>query len=182
MAVDALERLAGAGARSVVRIGTTGGLQRSQSISDVVLPFCAVRNEGTSGHYLRADMPACADLALVERIRAALLSRCGVDTLPTMSWTTDGRWVESDRDILELSGLGVSAVDMETAALFAAGLLRRIAVASVSVIADLPILHVGEAFKGLPPGEAEWNLVVRRSQDVLRAVLDALAPSPPRAA
>ncbi|WP_423760756.1 hypothetical protein [Burkholderia sp. NLJ2] len=178
MAVDALERLVGAGARSVVRIGTTGGLQRDQSIGDVVLPFCAVRNEGTSGHYLRADAPACANLPLVERIRAALLSRYGLDVHPSMSWTTDGRWVESDQDVLELSRLGVSAVDMETAALFAAGLYRAVDVASVSVIADLPILHVGEAFKGLPPGEADWNRVCRQSQAVLRAVLDAMVGKP----
>jgi nucleoside phosphorylase len=178
IAVDALERLAGAGARSIVRIGTTGGLQRDQHIGDVVLPFCAIRNEGTSGHYLRADVPACASLPLLERIRAALLLECGVDVRPTMSWTTDGRWVESDKDILELSGLGISAVDMETAALFAAGTHRAVAVASVSVIADLPILHVGADFKGLPPGEEEWNEVLRRSRSVVRAVLEAITSKP----
>jgi nucleoside phosphorylase len=173
IAVDALERLAGSGAKTVVRIGTTGGLQPNQHIGDVILPLVAVRDEGTSAHYLPEKVPALASTSLVDRLRTALREVVGVDVVPSMTWTTDGRWVESDADILTYSQLGVTAVDMETAAVLAAGLHRRIQVASVSVVADLPIHHVGDAYKGLPPGEAEWNTVVQQSAMVLCAVLRA---------
>jgi nucleoside phosphorylase len=173
IAVDALERLVGAGAQTVVRVGTTGGLQLDQHVGDVILPLVAVRDEGTSSHYLPHKVPAMASTSLVDRLRIALKEVAGLDVVPSMTWTTDGRWVESDADIQAYSQLGLTAVDMETAALLVAGLYRRIQVASVSVVADLPIHHVGDAYKGLPPGEAEWCTVVRQSAIVLCAVLRA---------
>ncbi|HET8798098.1 MAG TPA: hypothetical protein VFO89_10450 [Thermoanaerobaculia bacterium] len=174
IAVDALERLAGSGASRVVRLGTTGGLQPSMSVGDVALPYAAIRGEGTSRCYLPPHVPALAALPLVEALAARLSAHCGTAIAPCIGWTTDGRWVESDAEIREFSALGVSVVDMESAALFSAAMVRSVQAASVSIVADLPILHIGSEFKGLPAGEEEWRLVLRRARAAFAALLDVL--------
>ncbi len=174
MIADALERLAGSGARAVVRIGTTGGLQETQQVGEVVVPFCAVRGEGTSGHYLPGPVPAVADPELVRRLCASLGGTLGAAPRPSMVWTTDGRWCEEDHEILAYSELGVAAVDMESAALFASAYRRRVRAASVSLIVDLPVLHVGHAFKGLPGGPEEWDAVIERAREVFARVVAVL--------
>jgi nucleoside phosphorylase len=178
MAVDALERLAGAKASRVVRLGTTGGLQHSQHVGQPVLPYCAVRGEGTSGYYLPPQVPAVANLSLVEDLAQELSADFAAPIHPCVGWTTDGRWTESDGEIRQFSELGMAVVDMESAALFAAAMRRRVQAASVSIIADLPILHLGAEFKGLPGGEEEWNLVVRQARIAFGAILRALEAAP----
>lgn len=174
LVADALERIAGAGATRVIRLGTTGGLQPDQAVGDLLLPYCAVRGEGTSRYYLPPDVPAVASLALVQSLASELQSRLATIIRPCVSWTTDGRWVESDDDIRLYSGLGVDAVDMETAALFAAAMARHVESASVSVIADLPVRNLGAEFKGLPTVADEWMHVVAQARVAFAAICHVL--------
>lgn len=170
---DAAERLNGAGATVVVRIGTAGGLQQGQRVGEAVIVEAAVRGEGTSGHYLPAQMPALADWILCEQLRARL-EEVGVSASRGLSWTTDGRWTESDEEIRLYSALGVLSVDMESAALLACGWKRRLRCASVSLLADLPIDHLGHKFKGIANHESEWNLVLESFHRTFLAVIAAI--------
>lgn len=175
LAADAVERLVGSGCQRIIRIGTCGGLREEQAIGDVVVIRAAVRDEGTSDHYLPRGFPAVADPALVDEVLAAVRG-AGFDATPALSWTTDGRWTESDEAIRAFGSLGVAAVDMETAGLFAAATKRRARAASLSIVADKPIEHIGAEFKGLPLGRMEWDLVVASGARVLKAIL-ARCPS-----
>jgi uridine phosphorylase len=137
--------------------------------------LAAVNRDGTSRSYLPDCFPAIADHNLVRRLCERIGERIGKTLDASIVWTTDGRWIESDGDIEELSRLGVAAVDMESAALFAAARRRDIGSASISVITDLPVLHLGQEFKGVPQSEREWReVVVPRARMVLEVVLEAL--------
>ncbi len=172
MVADATERLAGSGAQVIIRLGTTGGLSRDSSIGDLVIPFSAIRDEGTSGFYLPAGVPAVADLSLVlalcERV-AGLLSK---QLLPTLVWSTDGRWVESAADIELYSTLNVQAVDMESAALFAVGMKRGVKTASVSVITDVPIRDMSGEQSDRDDSRRDWNRVLNTCQTIFPKILE----------
>jgi hypothetical protein len=171
IAADGAERAAGSGGRRLIRLGTAGGLADGQEVGDLVVSFVAIRDEGTSGHYLPSTVPACADPRLAWQLADALDGH-GPLHGPCLTWTTDGRWVESTEQIQTYARLGARSVDMETAALFAVGQTRGFAAASVSVLADLPVHEKSESFKGLPVSEAEWTLVCDRARSVIATVIE----------
>src|SRR5438128_441894 len=60
MAVMLLEQLIALGARRLLYLGFCGALVPSYRIGDLFLPAQAIREEGTSYHYLPADVVPCA--------------------------------------------------------------------------------------------------------------------------
>ncbi|ACS89467.1 MULTISPECIES: uridine phosphorylase [Thermococcus] len=69
-AAIAIEELAAIGADTFIRVGSTGAIQPGIEIGDLIIAKAAVRLEGTSKQYVRAEYPASADievtLALIE--------------------------------------------------------------------------------------------------------------------
>ncbi len=61
----AVEELAQLGIRVFMRVGTTGAIQPSLNIGDVVITTGAVRLDGASTHYAPIEYPAVADYSLV---------------------------------------------------------------------------------------------------------------------
>lgn len=59
-----IEELAMLGVRNVIRIGTCGGINEKVDGSELVIPFGAVRMEGTSREYLPIEFPAVADFGI----------------------------------------------------------------------------------------------------------------------
>jgi uridine phosphorylase len=171
LAADGVERVIGAGGRRIIRLGTAGGLDTAQKVGDLVVSYAAIRDEGTSHCYLPASVPACADLDLAFELAESLRDQVGNTHGPCLTWTTDGRWVESNEQIDCYTRLSARAVDMETAGLFAAAQAKGIRAASVSVLADLPIMHRSEEFKGLPTTESEWNAVCDRARAALATIM-----------
>lgn len=66
-----VEELAQLGVRVFIRVGTTGALQSSINIGDVVITTGAVRFDGASTHYAPIEYPAVADYELVWALRDA---------------------------------------------------------------------------------------------------------------
>jgi len=67
----AVEELSAIGADTFIRVGTSGGMQPFTKIGDLVIATAAVRDEGTSSHYLPMEFPAVAHPDLVEALREA---------------------------------------------------------------------------------------------------------------
>jgi hypothetical protein len=83
---------------------------------------------------------------LIRRKEARSLLRivaCPSPLLDPSVWTTDGRWKETDLKINKFKGLGCLAVDMETAALYAFGMDRKIPVLSLNIVMDRPYEDCG---------------------------------------
>ncbi len=129
------EDLAALGVRAFFAIGTAGGLARDIGSGDLVLCDGAVRDEGTSHHYLPAGVKVGPDPSLLERTAAALTARKLAFHIGA-SWTTDAPYRETRREVEHYSGQGVLTVDMEAAALFAVGDALGLAVAAGLVVAD----------------------------------------------
>lgn len=68
-AAIAVEELIAIGADTFIRVGTSGGIQPDTRTGDVAIVNAAIRDEGTSLHYLPIEFPAVADLDVVLALR-----------------------------------------------------------------------------------------------------------------
>lgn len=67
----AVEELAAIGARTFIRVGTTGSIQQGVGFGDLVVATAAVRDEGTTPSYVPVAYPAVADHDLVHAMLQA---------------------------------------------------------------------------------------------------------------
>jgi uridine phosphorylase len=134
-----LEELAAFGVRQFISIGLAGGLQPSLSPGSVVVCDRAQRDEGTSGHYAPSGETVLADPAITQRLCQALALQ-GIPALTGGAWTTDAPYRETWSKVDAARQAGLLAVDMEAAALFAAGRALGVQVGAAFIIAD-PVLR-----------------------------------------
>ena len=135
MAVMLLEQLIALGARRLLYLGFCGALTPSYRIGDLFLPMQAIREEGTSYHYLPADVVPCAS----PRVQALLHAQAQRRQLLVQQgpiWTTDAPYRETPLKIQQFQEAGVHAVDMEMAALFAVAHYRGCEVGALLMVSD----------------------------------------------
>lgn len=70
-AAIAMEELVAIGADTFVRVGTSGSMQEHIKPGDIAIVSAAIRDEGTSLHYLPLEFPAVADVGLTQALAAA---------------------------------------------------------------------------------------------------------------
>ncbi|MFH5798410.1 nucleoside phosphorylase [Haladaptatus sp. CMAA 1911] len=70
-AAIAVEELARIGVDTFIRVGSCGAIQPEMDVGDLVITTGGVRQEGTSGEYVREDYPAVADYEVVAALVAA---------------------------------------------------------------------------------------------------------------
>ncbi len=162
-AVVCLEMCVALGARRVVLVGYAGALQPRLDPGDVLLCDRAVRDEGTSYHYLPAGAEARAHPELLDACRRALAAS-EIDAVTGTCWTTDAPFRETEAEVREMQAAGVLAVEMELAAVYAAAQVRGVAAAGLCVASD-------------SLSELEWHPHFRdpHVQQRLRAVFDVTA-------
>lgn len=68
-AAIAVEELVNIGADTFIRVGTSGAMQPDIETGDVAVVTSAIRDEGTSLHYLPLAFPAIADVDVVQSLR-----------------------------------------------------------------------------------------------------------------
>lgn len=135
MAVICLEKLIALGARRIVVCGWCGSLRQEIGVGDLVLPTWAISEEGTSAHYPLPDRAASSS-ALRARMKGFFSSRAKVHEGPV--WTTDALYRETREKVEGFAGQGILAVDMEFAALAQVAAFRRVELAAILLVSDLP--------------------------------------------
>ena len=73
-AAIAVEELIKIGADTFIRVGTAGGMQPGTKTGEVAVVTGAIRDEGTSRHYLPLEFPAVADPDVVFALREAAVA------------------------------------------------------------------------------------------------------------
>jgi uridine phosphorylase len=117
-AVLIAEELFASGCRLLLSITSAGQIAPVQAPPYFVVIDRALRDEGTSYHYLPASEYSEADADLTELARAAL-TVAGMSVRVGASWTTDAPFRETEEAIGAALDHGVLAVEMEAAALYA---------------------------------------------------------------
>ena len=155
------------GVKHLAILSLAGGLQPALAPGSVVIADRAIRDEGTSYHYLPPARDVQASARLVSSIAAALEVR-GIQTSRGGVWSTDAPYRETRQEAESYEGEGVMAVDMESAGVFAAAQVRGCEATSVFVIGD----SLAGPRWSAPP---DMRALHRRLKALLEALISALS-------
>jgi uridine phosphorylase len=123
-AVLLAEQMFASGCRLLISITSSGQITALRSPPYFILIERALRDEGTSYHYLPASDYVNVDAELVATIEAGL-AEAGEPVERGATWTTDAPYRETTEAIDAARTDGVLAVEMEAAALYAFANARR---------------------------------------------------------
>jgi len=148
MAAAMLEEVIAHGARVIVACGGAGVLSADIPVGRLVVPTSAIRDEGTSYHYLPPSREVQPSSRVVQRTIQVLQGR-RIPHLMGKAWTTDAVYRETPKRIHSRAQEGALVVDMEAAALFAIGRFRGVDVGE--------ILYAGDSVGGGCWEHRDWN-------------------------
>ena len=157
-AVLLAEELFASGCRLLLSVTSAGQICPQGDPPYFVVIDRALRDEGTSYHYLPPSEFAAADPALVALAMAALRDRrppvfCGA------SWTTDAPFRETAAAIARARAHRILAVEMEAAALYAFAEARSRPVLCLAHVTNRMAVDAGDFEKGEDAG-AQASLAV----------------------
>ncbi len=125
LAAAFLDELIRLGARKFIACGGAGVLDREIVMGHLIVPTAAVRDEGTSYHYLPPSREVSPSAEAVHAIEATL-TRHNVDYRLGKVWTTDAIYRETRAKMERRREEGCLVVDMEAAAMFAVAQFRGV--------------------------------------------------------
>jgi len=110
-------------------------LATTYRIGDGFIPIQAIREEGTSYHYLPPDAASIASPHLNAILQAQAMAHSFAVQQGNI-WTTDAPYRETAQKIARFQKAGVHTVDMEMAALFAVARYRNCDVGALLLVSD----------------------------------------------
>ena len=120
-----LEELIARGCRTFVACGGAGVLVPDVALGHVIVPTAAIRDEGTSYHYLPPGREVEPTARAVDAI-VATLDHHHVPYVTGKTWTTDGLYRETRGKLERRVAEGCLTVEMEAAAFFAVAAFRGV--------------------------------------------------------
>ena len=166
-AVLVAEELFACGCQVLVSIGSAGLLAADLRPPLFLLIERALRDEGTSYHYLPPAPFVEADPSTLGRAQAGL-ARAGMVVRRGTTWTTDAPFRETAGRIADCRRQGIMAVEMEAAALLAFAAARRRTVVCLSHVTNQMATQEDDFDKG---GRAGCELALRVCEEILRTLL-----------
>ncbi|MCI0495399.1 nucleoside phosphorylase [candidate division KSB1 bacterium] len=143
LSVGLFEEVIARGCKKFIVCGSAGVLDSAIAMGHLLIPTSAVREEGTSYHYLAPSREVAANPEAVRAIET-ILKRNEIGYLLTKTWTTDAFYRETPKKIALRKSEGCLTVEMEAAALFAVAQFRDVILGQ--------ILYGGDDVGG-----AEWD-------------------------
>jgi uridine phosphorylase len=153
-AVLVAEELFASGCRLLISMTSAGQLARLRPPPYFVLIDKALRDEGTSYHYMPPAEFSHADPGLLERV-ATGLGAGGIAIERGATWTTDAPFRETEQAIVAMRDKGLLAVEMEAAALYAFAEARKRAVVCFAHVTNQMAVQEGDFEKGEANGSVD---------------------------
>ncbi len=125
-----LEEIIVQGCQKFIVCGGAGVLNREIAVGHLVVPISAVRDEGTSYHYLPPAREVQAHPAGVAAIEQTLRQN-EIEYILGKTWTTDGLYRETPAKVALRRAEGCVTVEMETAAFFAVAQFRGVVLGQI---------------------------------------------------
>jgi uridine phosphorylase len=135
LAAGLLEEVIALGCRNFIACGGAGVLNRELAAGHLVIPTHAVRDEGTSYHYLPPGREVAASPTAVAAIERTLQRRKVEYTLGK-TWTTDAIYRETRARMARRRSEGCITVEMEAAAFFAVAQFRGVHLGQILYCGD----------------------------------------------
>ncbi|HLG63415.1 MAG TPA: nucleoside phosphorylase [Ktedonosporobacter sp.] len=143
-----LEEVIALGCRKFIACGGAGVLNGDLALGHIVVPTAAIRDEGTSYHYLppAREVPASAEgVAAIERV----LQEHHCDYVLGKTWTTDAIYRETAAKVQQRRAEGCLTVEMEAASFFAVAQFRNVQFAQM--------LYGGDDLSGEQWDSRHWD-------------------------
>ncbi len=158
-AVLVAEQLFAAGCQLLVSMTSSGQLVELRSPPYFILIEKALRDEGTSYHYLPASEFSAISPQLIEALKGAFDGeRIAVERGAT--WTTDAPFRETLATITAMKAKGLLAVEMEASALYAFAAARRKPVICFAHVTNQMAMTEGDFEKGEADGSVDALAVI----------------------
>ncbi len=158
-AVLVAEQLAVSGCDLLISVTSSGSIVPAARPPYFVLIERALRDEGTSLHYLPPGTWADGPADLLGQLDGAF-AEVGQPVVLGSSWTTDAPYRETKASIERAEGLGIAAVEMEAAALYAYATARRRNVICVAHVTNTMATDGDDFEKGDADGALDALAVV----------------------
>ncbi|NLW09555.1 MAG: uridine phosphorylase [Firmicutes bacterium] len=149
-AAIAVEELVKIGADTFIRVGTSGGMQEWVKPGSQVIGWGAIRDEGTSKHYMYPEFPAVADLTVTNALVEACKKR-GEDYHVGILQSKDSFYGQHEPERMPVAGRllerwkawqmgGALASEMESAIIFILASIYRVRAGSICLCAGNQLL------------------------------------------
>ena len=148
LAAALLEEVIALGCSKFIACGGAGVLDKDVTAGRIIVPVSAVRDEGTSYHYLppgREVAPSAEAVAAIERVLDA--HHC--DYVLGKTWTTDAFYRETPGKVRLRRTEGCLTVEMEAAAFFAVAKFRGVVFGQM--------LYAGDDVSGPEWDDRRWH-------------------------
>lgn len=166
----AVEELIKLGADTFIRVGTSGAIQPGTPDGELAVVTAAIRDEGTSSHYLPIEFPALADPQVVDAI-AEGARRHGIRHRLGVSQSKDSFYGEVEPHRMPLAGQlhdrwdawvagGAICSEMEASAIFILGAIHRVRTGGVMQ------MHSGD-------GSADRGQLLTAAVEALRVLIES---------
>jgi uridine phosphorylase len=175
----AVEELIAIGADTLIRVGTSGGMQPYCKTGDVAVLTGAIRDEGTSLHYLPIEFPAVADLDVVMALDAGA-KKAGIPAHLGVSQSKDSFYGEVEPDRMPLDkrlqqrwkawvDAGAICSEMEASTIFVLSSIYRKRAGGVMLMAGGDMI-----FEQLSPEEIEQARALFDIRRVIQVAIEGL--------
>jgi uridine phosphorylase len=148
LAAGLLEEVIALGSRKFIACGGAGVLNREIAVGHLIVLASAVRDEGTSYHYLPPSREVSATPSAVAAIERTLTAR-RCEYIVGKTWTTDAFYRETPAKVQRRKDEGCLTVEMEAAAFFAVAQFRGVTFGQ--------ILYGGDDVSGSAWDHRGWN-------------------------
>ena len=159
-----MDELVADGVESFLSVGIAGCLQESIEMGEFIVCEKAIRDEGTSHHYVESERYAYPSESLTGTATQLLQDREEAFHVGP-SWTIDAIYRETKEEVERYADEGVLTVEMEASAVFAVAAHRGVEAAAMFVVSD---------YLGLSDWEPKFHLTdIQRLGDTAKDVLAA---------
>jgi uridine phosphorylase len=148
LAAGMLEEVIALGCKKFIACGGCGVIEAGIEVGKFLVPYSALRDEGTSYHYLKPSREVAAGpqaLAAIEKT----LQRNQQDYRLVKTWTTDAPYRETLEKVRLRRAEGCQTVEMEAAAFFAVAQFRGVPFGQ--------ILYAGDDVSGEQWASRSWH-------------------------
>lgn len=164
LAAGLLEVVIARGCRKFIVCGGAGVLDSSITAGRAIVLARALRDEGTSYHYLPPSRMVEASPAAVIALEASLTEH-GFPYTVGQSWTTDAIFRETREKVRRRREEGCIVVEMEAAALFAVARFRGVTIGEA--------VYAGDDVGGEEHDHRDWMRLEKAREQLFWAAADA---------
>lgn len=164
VAASQIEELTALGCKKYVVCGSCGVLQQEIAAGHLIIPVSAVRDEGTSYHYVKPSREIHANGKAVTCIEETI-KEYDLPYIRAKTWTTDAFYRETPAKIEHRKKENCVTVEMEASAYMAVSQYNNVELGQ--------ILYAGDNLDGDTWDSREFNTLTDIRELVLRIAMDA---------